>query len=100
LGRSVRHRPGLGKNIPIATGNESDSLAALVDGKWIQMRVPYPIGYFAKGMDGASTTPMPDGRAAVCGPPIPIAPRTHIEGGKGQTSKVVHFQMRPDPLAN
>ena len=25
---------------------------------------------------------------------------THIEGGKGQTSKVVHFQIRPDPLAN
>ena len=25
---------------------------------------------------------------------------THIEGGKGQTSKVVHFQIRPDPLAH
>jgi hypothetical protein len=24
---------------------------------------------------------------------------THIEGGKGQMSKVVHFQLRPDPLA-
>ena len=23
----------------------------------------------------------------------------HIEGGKGTTSKVVHFQLRPDPLA-
>jgi hypothetical protein len=23
----------------------------------------------------------------------------HIEGGKGETSKVVHFQLRPDPLA-
>ena len=23
----------------------------------------------------------------------------HIEGGKGKTSKVVHFQLRPDPLA-
>ena len=24
----------------------------------------------------------------------------HIEGGKGQTSKVVHFQLRPNPLAD
>ena len=23
----------------------------------------------------------------------------HMEGGKGQTSKVVKFQLRPDPLA-
>jgi hypothetical protein len=23
----------------------------------------------------------------------------HMEGGKGTTSKVVHFQLRPDPLA-
>jgi hypothetical protein len=43
---------GLGKNTPIATGNESDSLSALVNGKWVVMRVPYPLGYFAKGMDG------------------------------------------------
>jgi hypothetical protein len=28
-------------------------------------------------------------------------PRTpqHIEGGKGTTSKIVQFQLRPDPLA-
>ena len=24
----------------------------------------------------------------------------HVEGGKGSLPKVVHFQMRPDPLAN
>jgi len=24
----------------------------------------------------------------------------HMEGGKGATSKVLHFQLRPDPLAN
>jgi hypothetical protein len=23
----------------------------------------------------------------------------HIEGGKGTTSKIVQFQLRPDPLA-
>jgi len=24
----------------------------------------------------------------------------HAEGGKGTTSKVLHFQLRPDPLAH
>ena len=37
--------------IPIATGNNGDNLSAVVNGQWFVMRVPYPIGYFAKGMD-------------------------------------------------
>ena len=43
---------GLGRNTPIVTGNDSDSLIALVNGKFVIMRVPYPLGFFAKGMDG------------------------------------------------
>ena len=43
---------GLGKNVPFATGNMSDSLVALVDGKFVTLRVPYPMGFHAKGMDG------------------------------------------------
>ena len=35
---------GLGKNTPIITGNSSDSLLALVNGKFMILRVPYPIG--------------------------------------------------------
>ena len=42
---------GLGKNVPIATGNMNDALLALVDGKFVVLRVPYPIGYFYE-MDG------------------------------------------------
>ncbi len=33
---------GFGKNTPIATASQSDALEALVDGKWVVMRVPYP----------------------------------------------------------
>ncbi len=36
---------GLGKDIPIATGNLNDSLLALVDGKFVNLRVPYPHGF-------------------------------------------------------
>src|SRR3990172_9721453 len=42
---------GLGKNVPIATGNGTDALEALVDGKFVTLRVPYPLGFNAKGLD-------------------------------------------------
>jgi len=91
---------GLGKNTPIITGNSSDSLIALVDGKWVVMRVPYPLGFFAKGMDGrvddAKTGWKGKGVWTTWGTRTPF----HSETGKGTYPKVVHFQMRPDPLAN
>ncbi len=90
---------GLGKNVPIATGNESDSLAALVDGKWTVLRVPYPMGYFAKGMDGRIDDASMGWKGKGLWSTFSDRAATHIEGGKGQTSKVVHFQLRPDPLA-
>ena len=37
---------GLGKNTPIITGNSSDSLVALVNGKFTILRVPYPLGFY------------------------------------------------------
>ena len=36
---------GLGKNIPINTGNASEGLLVLKDGEWIVLRVPYPLGF-------------------------------------------------------
>ena len=91
---------GLGKDVPIATGNQSDSLLALKDGKWVTLRVPYPMGFFAKTMDGR----IDDANAGWKGRGLwaTYGERAveHIEGGKGQTSKVVHFQLRPNPLAN
>jgi hypothetical protein len=90
---------GLGKNIPIATGNESDSLAAVVNGNWFVMRVPYPMGYFAKGMDGRIDDAATGWKGKGLWSTFSDRAATHIEGGKGQTSKVVHFQLRPDPLA-
>jgi hypothetical protein len=90
---------GLGRNVPIATGNASDALLALVDGKFIVLRVPYPMGFYAKGMDGriddVNAGWKGKGLWATYGTRTPF----HIEGGKGTTSKVVRFQLRPDPLA-
>src|SRR5213076_403468 len=48
---------GLGRNVPIATGNGEDALMAIVDGKCVTLRVPYPIGFLAKGLDGRIDDP-------------------------------------------
>ena len=91
---------GLGKNTPIITGNSSDSLLALVNGKWVVLRVPYPMGFFAKGMDGRFDDPNAGwkgkGLWTTWGTRTPF----HSETGKGTTSKVVHFQIRQNPLEN
>jgi hypothetical protein len=91
---------GLGKNTPIITGNSSDSLLALVNGKFVILRVPYPLGFFAKGMDGR----VDDSNAGWKGKGVWTTWGTrapfHSETGKGTTSKVVHFQIRPNPLAD
>ena len=44
---------GLGANVPIATGNMSDSYHALVDGKFVTIRVPYPHGLLRQVGGGA-----------------------------------------------
>jgi hypothetical protein len=91
---------GLGKNTPIATGNSSDSLIALVNGKFVILRVPYPMGFFTKGMDGRFDDPKAGWKGS--GVWSTWATRTpfHSETGKGTSPKVVHFQIRPDPLAH
>ncbi len=43
---------GLGKDVPIATGNLFDGVHALVDGKFVTVRIPYPMGFYMKGMRG------------------------------------------------
>jgi hypothetical protein len=90
---------GLGANVPIATGNGEDALMALVNGKWVVLRVPYPIGFFAKGMDGRIDDPKAGWKGKGLWSTYATRAMFHVEGGKGTTSKVLHFQLRPDPLA-
>ena len=90
---------GLGTNVPINTGNGSEALLAFKDGEWVVMRVPYPLGFYTKWVDGRIDDPdagwKGKGLWATYGTRAPF----HLEGGKGTTSKVVQFQLRPDPLA-
>ena len=93
---------GLGKNTPIVTGTNSDSLFVLQrdTGKWFVLRVPYPLGFYSRGLDGR----IDDAKAGWKGrgvwsnySPIPV---WHMEGGKAATPSLVHFQLRPNPLAH
>ena len=43
---------GLGTNVPIATTNGGESLLALVNGRFVNLRIPYPMGFFSKNVDG------------------------------------------------
>jgi hypothetical protein len=90
---------GVGKDVPISTGNLSEGLLALVDGKFITLRVPYPMGFFSKGMDGRIDNPNGGWKGKGIFTTYATRAPFHLEGGKGTTSKLVKFQVRPDPLA-
>jgi len=90
---------GLGRNVPINTGNGSEGLLALKDGEWVIMRVPYPLGFYTKWMDGRIDDPNTGWKGKGLWSTVSTRGPFHMEGGKGTTSKVVHFQLRPDPLA-
>ena len=90
---------GLGENVPINTGNASEGLLALVDGDWVVMRVPYPLGFYTKWMDGRVDDPEAGWKGRGLWATVSTRAPFHMEGGKGTSSKVLKFQLRPDPLA-
>jgi hypothetical protein len=90
---------GLGKNIPISTGNGSEALLALKDGKWVVLRVPYPLGFYTKWLDGRIDDPKGGWKGRGLWATVSTRAPFHMEGGKGTTSKVVKLQLRPEPLA-
>jgi hypothetical protein len=90
---------GLGANTPINTGNLSEGLLALKDGKWVVMRVPYPLGFYTKWMDGRIDNPKGGWKGRGVWATVSTRAPFHQETGKGTPSKVMHFQLRPDPLA-
>jgi hypothetical protein len=90
---------GLGANTPINTGNASEGLLVLKDGKWVVLRVPYPTGYYTKWLDGRIDDPKAGWKGKGLWTTISTRTPFHMETGTGTTSKVIKFQMRPGPLA-
>ena len=91
---------GLGRNVPIATGNLNEGLLAFVDGSFVTLRVPYPLGYYAKGLDGRIDDPKAGWKGRGLWSTVATRAPFHMEGGKGTLPKVVRFQLRPGPLAD
>jgi len=90
---------GLGDNIPMSTANLQDGFVALKDGQMVLLRIPYPMGFYAKGFDGRIDDPNAGwkgrGLWSTNGDRTPWL----MEGGKGSRPRAVHIQLRPDPLA-
>ena len=93
---------GLGTNVPIAPGSGSDSLLALLPetDEWVVLRVPYPLGFFARGLDGRIDDPDAGWKGRGLWANYGSNLNWHIEGGKGMKSSIIHFQLRPHPLAD
>jgi hypothetical protein len=91
---------GLGENIPISTANLNDGFVALKDGQFVTIRIPYPMGFYAKGLDGRIDDPNAGwkgrGLWSTSGDRTPWL----METGKGSSPRAVHIQVRPDPLAH
>ncbi len=91
---------GLGNNVPLTNGTGSDSLLAMMPGgKFVTLRVPYPLGFYSRGLDGRIDNPNTGWKGR--GIYADYGPNAiwHTEGGKGAKGQVVKFQIRPDPLA-
>jgi hypothetical protein len=91
---------GLGANVPMLTANLFDGVHALVEGAFVTLRVPYPLGFYAKGMEGR----IDDLQAGWKGRGLWVTAGDRTpwlkEDGVGSKPLVAHFQVRPDPLAH
>ena len=93
---------GLGANVPIATGSTSDSLLAFLPEaeQFVILRVPYPLGFYSRGMDGRIDDPDAGWKGRGVWADYGTNAAWHIEGGKGTRGNLVKFQVRPHPLAH
>ena len=77
-----------------------DESVALVNGKeFVTLRVPYPMGFFAKWAEGRIDDPKAGWKGRSLWATYSTRTVFHVEGGKENRPKVVRFQLRPDPLA-
>ncbi len=92
---------GLGANVPIATGSTSDSLLAFLpaEEEFVVLRVPYPLGFYSRGLDGRIDDPDAGWKGRGVWADYGTNAVWHMEGGKGTRGNLVKFQVRPHPLA-
>jgi hypothetical protein len=104
-----RNYSGLGANTPLAAGQESNAILAVVNGQVIDLTIPYPMGFFAKWIDGRIDDPNAGWKGreiwATSGTRAPWmeegidAPAPGAPGNTPSKPYVYEIQVRPDPLA-
>lgn len=90
---------GLGANVPIASANGGEALVAVVNEKLVNLRMPYPLGFFTKNVDGRIDDPKTGWKGRGLWTTTGTRASFHNEGGTDNYPKVYKVQMRPDPLA-
>lgn len=98
----IHNTLGLGHDVPIVAGTNSDSLLAFLPDqeKWVVMRRPYPMGFYARGLDGRIDDPNAGWKGRAVWSADEAIPVFHLEAGEGSSGKAIKFQVRPDPLAH
>ena len=93
---------GLGKETPIFPSSVSDSLLAFLPAtkQMVELRVPYPLGFYARGVDGRIDDPKAGWKGRGLWASNNILTMWHQENGEGEGEQMVKFQVRPDPLAH
>ena len=77
----------------------SAAVGTLATPMFVTMRVPYPLGFYTKWMDGRIDDPAAGWKGRGVWATVSTRAPFHMETGKGTTSKVMKFQVRPNPLA-
>lgn len=90
---------GLGSNVPVASTNGGESLLTVVDGKLVDLRIPYPLGFFTKLVDGRIDDPNAGWKGRGLWTMSGTRTVFHNEGGTQNQPKAYKVQIRPDPLA-
>ena len=88
-----------GRAVPWALLSNSDAAAALLPttGEFVTLRVPYPLGFYGRSLSPRIDDPRRGWKGRGVWSAYSSQTPSHIEGAG--RSKVVKFQMRPDPLA-
>ena len=71
-----------------------------MDGKLINFTVPYPMGFFAKNVDGRIDDPNAGWKGQGLWTTYGTRTNFHLEGGKETQPRAIKFQLRPTPLAH
>jgi hypothetical protein len=92
---------GLGIDSPMYASINTDSMEVFSakTKQFVPLRVPYPMGYFARSATARLDDPNTGWKGKGLWSSFATYAPWHQEGGKGSLPKVVKFQMRPNPLA-